>query len=121
MAHRGKSNKIIYEWTGTQGSVTVHVHTDKIVAYGGGGQSTDFNRVAPNGETGVYYVFQIGSGTAQYVDFFAENTNILENTPVQFTNTSSPDDPISYNWGFEGWYNEQPIKPCACLYYQWGV
>ncbi|HOE05174.1 MAG TPA: PKD domain-containing protein [Bacteroidales bacterium] len=96
----GKSNKIIYEWTGTQGSVTVHVHTDKIVAYGGGGQRLDFDRVAPNGETGVYYVFQIGSGTAQYVDFFAENTNILENTPVQFTNTSSLDDPISYNWDF---------------------
>jgi PKD repeat protein len=96
----GKSNKIIYNWTGTQGSVTVNVHTDKIVAYGGGGQMLDFDGVTPNGETGVYYVFQIGSGTVQNVDFYSDNTYIFENTEVQFTDISSLDNPLSYHWDF---------------------
>lgn len=96
----GKSNKIIYNWVGTQGSVTVHVHTDKIVAYGGGGQQLDFDGVTPNGETGVYYTFQIGTGTPQSVNFFADNTNIFEYTTVQFTNISTLDNPQSYHWNF---------------------
>ena len=34
-----KSNKIIYRWTGTHGTVRVKVNTNKIRAYGGGGQN----------------------------------------------------------------------------------
>jgi PKD repeat protein len=96
----GKANKIAYEWSGTQGSVTVHVHTDKIVAYGGGGQKLDFDRKTPNGEANAYYIFRVGYGTNEVVDFNVNDYSIFANTTVDFTNTSTIENPLSYHWDF---------------------
>jgi PKD repeat protein len=107
----GKANKIAYEWSGTQGSVTVHVHTDKIVAYGGGGQKLDFDRKTPNGEANAYYIFRVGYGTNEVVDFNVNDYSIFANTTVDFTNTSTIENPLSYHWDFGDGYQSSEQNP----------
>ncbi|MFY9590458.1 MAG: PKD domain-containing protein, partial [Bacteroidales bacterium] len=98
----GKSNKIIYRWTGTHGTVRVKVNTNKIRAYGGGGQKLDFDRKTPNGETNAYYVFYVGNANQNpnVVDFVASQYEALAYTPIHFTNQSSVYNSNGYFWDF---------------------
>ncbi|HOZ30619.1 MAG TPA: PKD domain-containing protein, partial [Bacteroidales bacterium] len=96
----GRSNKIIYKWSGTHGTVRVNINTNSIIAYGGGGQQLDFDRKTPNGEANAYYVFSVGYSNSNVVDFIASQYEILENTSIQFTNQSTVYNPISYFWDF---------------------
>lgn len=111
----GKSNMIVYKWTG-YGRLQVNVHTDKIIAYGGGGQELDFDKKTPNGEEGVFYVFNVGYDNPTYVDFTADNYMILENSEVQFTDISTINEPQSYHWDFGDGSSSSTHNPVHTYY-----
>ncbi len=99
----GKSNKIIYNWTGTHGNVTVKLNPDKIVAYGGGEQQLDFDGVIPNGEEGSYSFRVVNPDIECFTcDFSAwPSTSVRSGNSVKFNTYCSTG--VTYrSWTFEG-------------------
>ena len=97
-----KSNKIVYEWTGS-GTLRVIVNTSKIIAYGGGGQKLDFDRKTPNGELASYTFSVYDESTESFIcDFSAAPSTMVH---ISNSVTFSPhctDNILSHEWVFEG-------------------
>lgn len=98
----GRSNKIIYEWSGTEGNVKVKVFPQYIIAYGGGGQQLDFDKVCPNGEEGTYSFSVVDTETEGFTcNFSASSTSVCSGNTVRFIPYCT-NEITSYSWHFEG-------------------
>ena len=99
----GRSNKIIYEWSGTEGNVKVKVFPQYIIAYGGGGQQLDFDKVCPNGEEGAYSFRVVDAEIEGFTCNFSASpsTSVCSGNTVRFIPYCT-NEITSYSWHFEG-------------------
>ncbi|MDY0143457.1 MAG: hypothetical protein RBR97_16345 [Bacteroidales bacterium] len=101
-----KSRKLKYHWTYNNvesGEITVNVHPEFIVAYGGGNQQLDFDGTTPNGDQGNFKFFidpNFSCGISVQPSTLVNLSNYGENE--LFFEAHCNDEVLYYEWYFEG-------------------
>lgn len=114
-----KSNKINFEWSGTNGEVKVTVNPEYIRAYNGG-QRLDYDGETPNNDPGSYS-FILGEPTVAPVsDFTYSLDNAYSPNYTVYFEDQSQYSPNTWHWSFGDGYESTSQNPNHS-YFDYGI